>query len=93
MRLLMRVWRFQRSPIHDPWKRRRGVEFSGLERPRDFLIGPLFFAAMLTIAAIIAWALFADLEAGVDTHQVRVERGTDSGRHQLVRRPGPQPIG
>jgi hypothetical protein len=35
-----------------------GVEFSGLERPRDFWIALLFLASFLAVAAVIAYVSF-----------------------------------
>jgi hypothetical protein len=35
-----------------------GVEFSGLERPRDFLVAFVFIVAFLLVAATIAYAVF-----------------------------------
>jgi hypothetical protein len=35
-----------------------GVEFSGLQRPRDFLIALAFFAGFVIVAAVIAFVAF-----------------------------------
>ena len=40
------------------WKKRMGVEFSGLERPRQFLGAILGAAVFVAIALIIAWISF-----------------------------------
>ena len=48
----------QTEPVRDSWKRKMGVEFSGLERGRDFLIAFLFLAVFLAIAAIISYSMF-----------------------------------
>ncbi len=40
------------------WKKRIGVEFSGLERPRDFAIAFAFLFGFILLAAAIAWVVF-----------------------------------
>lgn len=47
----------ERRP-RDSWKRKMGVEFSGLERSRDFLVAFLFFAVFVIIAMVIAFIAF-----------------------------------
>lgn len=42
----------------DSWKRRMGVEFSGLERSRDFLVAFVFFVVFVIIAMVIAFIMF-----------------------------------
>ena len=42
----------------DSWKGKIGAEFSGLERPRDFLIAFAFLTVFILIAALIAWVMF-----------------------------------
>lgn len=42
----------------DSWKKRIGVEFSGLERPRDFLVAFAFLVGFVMVAAVIAWIAF-----------------------------------
>ncbi len=42
----------------EPWKRKMGAEFSGLERPRDFLVAFLAVAVLITIALVIAYVAF-----------------------------------
>ena len=42
----------------DTWKNRIGVEFSGLERTRDFLIGIAFFVVLVVVAMLIAFFAF-----------------------------------
>jgi hypothetical protein len=50
------------EPPSDPdrasWKRKIGVELSGLERPRDFLVAFLFLVAFVAVAATIAYVAF-----------------------------------
>lgn len=40
------------------WKKKIGVEFSGLERPRDFAIAFAFLLGFILLAAAIAWVVF-----------------------------------
>ena len=51
-----------RKRVPDPrrasWKKKMGVELSGLERPRDFLVAFLFLAVFLAVAAVIAYVNF-----------------------------------
>jgi len=42
----------------DAWKQKMGVEFSGLERSRDFLVAFVFFAVFVIIAMVIAFLMF-----------------------------------
>ena len=42
----------------DSWKKKIGVEFSGLERPRDFAVAFAFLAGFVLLAAAIAWIVF-----------------------------------
>jgi hypothetical protein len=42
----------------ESWKRKIGVEFSGLERPRDFVIAFAFLIAFILVAAVIAFVMF-----------------------------------
>lgn len=39
----------------DPWKRKMGPEFSGLERPSDFLAAIAIIAAIVIVGLVIAW--------------------------------------
>jgi hypothetical protein len=36
-----------------------GVEFSGLERPRDFIVAFVFLAALVAVAALVAFLAFS----------------------------------
>ena len=40
------------------WKGKMGVEFSGLERPRDFLFAFAFLMLFVAVAAVIAFIAF-----------------------------------
>lgn len=42
----------------ESWKRKIGVELSGLERPRDFAIAFAFLFGFVLVAAVIAFVLF-----------------------------------
>ena len=42
----------------EPWKRKMGVGFSGLERPRDFLIAILFGVAFVLVAMLLAFVAY-----------------------------------
>ena len=42
----------------DPWKRKMGVEFSGLSRIRDFLVAFLIVAVFVGIGMVIAFIRF-----------------------------------
>lgn len=42
----------------EPWKRKMGVEFSGLERSRDFMVAIAFFGGIGAVAAIAAFLAF-----------------------------------
>jgi len=42
----------------DHWKRKMGVEFSGLERSRDFLVAFAFVAVLFVVAMVIAFVAF-----------------------------------
>lgn len=47
-----------RPKPRSPWKRKMGPEFSGLERPRDFLVAFTFVAILLGTAALLAFLAF-----------------------------------
>ena len=40
------------------WKRKMGVEFSGLERPRDFWYAIAFIVGFIAISAVVAFVVF-----------------------------------
>lgn len=42
----------------DSWKRKMGVEFSGLERFRDYVVAFAFALVFVAIAGIIAYVAF-----------------------------------
>jgi hypothetical protein len=42
----------------NPWKRKMGVEFSGLEAPRDFLVAILALVGLVLVAMVIAFVAF-----------------------------------
>lgn len=42
----------------ESWKSKMGVEFSGLERPRDFLVALAVLAVFVLIAMAIAFVAF-----------------------------------
>ena len=42
----------------NPWKRKMGVEFSGLEGPSDFLIAVVALALFIGVAMVIAFVAF-----------------------------------
>ena len=44
--------------IRNPWKRKMGVEFSGLQGPRDFLVGLLFVVLLVGAGMVIAFLSF-----------------------------------
>lgn len=50
------------SKKRDLWrnssKRKMGPEFSGLEGPRDFLVGILFLVVLILVAMVIAFVAF-----------------------------------
>lgn len=46
------------GPDRASWKRKMGVELSGLERPRDFWVAFLFLVAFLAVAAAISYVAF-----------------------------------
>ncbi len=46
------------EPEPSGWKQKMGVELSGLERPRDFLIAFVFLATFVAVAAGIAYVMF-----------------------------------
>ncbi|NNC92352.1 MAG: hypothetical protein HKN80_07635 [Acidimicrobiia bacterium] len=39
-------------------KEKMGPEFSGLEGPRDFLVGILFLVLLIVVAMVIAFVMF-----------------------------------
>lgn len=43
----------------DPWKRKMGVGFSGLEHFRDFLVAFVFIVVLVGVAMVIAYIAFA----------------------------------
>lgn len=42
----------------EPWKRKMGVEFSGLENTRDFIVALGCFALLVAVAAAVAFVAF-----------------------------------
>ena len=42
----------------DPWKRKMGVGFSGLEHIRDFLVAFVFIVVLVGVAMMIAFIAF-----------------------------------
>lgn len=42
----------------EPWKRKMGTEFSGLERTRDFVIAIAVWVVIVVIAMVIAFFAF-----------------------------------
>lgn len=50
--------RSKRPADEQSWKRKIGVELSGLERPRDFVIAFAFLIGFILVAAVIAFVMF-----------------------------------
>lgn len=46
------------GPPRDPWKKRMGVEFSGLEATRDFFVALGFLAILIISGMLIAYFAF-----------------------------------
>lgn len=42
----------------DPWRRKMGAEFSGLEHARDFIVAFIFIAILVLVAMVIAYIAF-----------------------------------